>query len=150
MAITIYPTTDYDSFVSVAEANTFISQYTLFTTQWSALTDEQKEVYLRIATQRILNVVDGTLLEEDTCLKSSCAVMAVRDLVFNISAGVNENKGLITKEKVGDVEVNYYQGNSSKVSSLNKNPFSTEVKKCLAKYGAIFNDGFKMFTLERA
>ena len=148
MALTIYPTADYDSYISILDADNIIASYTTFTTQWATLTDANKEVFLRIATSRIDNMIDSLLLDGvDACLANTCAIMAVHDLVFEISSSVNANDGLITKEKVGDLEVNY-QHSYSKRSSRNTNPYPPMVRPCLIKYGATFNYG--RATLERA
>lgn len=141
MALIVYPTTNYDSFISVSNANTVISNNTLFDTQWTALTDTQKEVYLRIATTRILNIIDTTLLDgTDACLVNSTALMAVRDLVFEISSAINPNTGLVSKEKAGDVEVTYYHGNANRqVNGRNTNPYPNDIIPCLTSYGADIN-----------
>lgn len=138
MSLVIYPATDYDSFISVANADTVIANNTLFDSNWTALTTSQKEVYLRIATTRILNVVDTSLFDgTDSCLVKSCALMAVRDLVFEISSSINPNTGLVSSEKVGDLQVTYYHGNSNRqVSGKNMNPFPPEVVTCLNSYDA--------------
>ena len=140
MALIVYPTADYDSYVSLVDAETTITSYTTFGTQWLALDDATKEIYLRIATARINDVIDSTLLDgTDACLSSSCSLMAINDLVFEISSSINPNDGLITKEKVGDLEVQY-QHSYSKRSSRNKNPFPPLVRTCLSGYGAEFSN----------
>ncbi len=150
MALIIYPADNYDSFVSVANANAYIGSYTTFITEWTALTDTQKEVFLRIATDRINDIVDSTLLTASDCLSKSCSLMAVRDLVFEISSAINPNNGLISKEKVGDIEVNYYQGQANKVNGRNTNPFPSAVVTCLNSYGAnLTTTGLATATLVR-
>lgn len=139
----IYPTTDYDSFVSVVDADTIISKNSLKNTEWTALTEAQKEVFLRIATTRILNAIDTSLLVEDVCIKNATALMAVRDLVFEISSSVNPNTGLISKEKVGNVEVTYFHGNPiHRITGRSTNPFPKEIIPCLQKYGADLTSGY--------
>lgn len=137
MSLIIYPTTNYDSFISLTDADTVISENTLFSSNWDLLSDANKEIYLRIATTRLLNVIDTSLLDgTDACLCKSCALMAVRDLVFEISTSVNPNTGLVSSEKVGDLQVTYYHGNSNRqVSGKNMNPFPQEIALCLSNYG---------------
>lgn len=151
MALVIYPTTDYDSFVSIADANTIIEEYSLHNDLWSALSDAEKEVYLRVGTDRIFSVIstddtdeaylDSTVYDATTsCLPKSNALMAIHDVVYGLSTSINPNKGLITKEKVGDLEVNYFQGYSKNPKSgIVTNPFPNIVKSCLETYGATFN-----------
>ena len=139
MGLIVYPAAGYDSYVSLVDAENTIISYTTFGTQWLALDDATKEVYLRIATARINDVIDSVLLNGiDACLSGSCSMMAVHDLVFSISSSVNANDGLITKEKVGDLEVQY-QHSYNKRSSRNTNPFPPLVRTCLIGYGAEFS-----------
>lgn len=148
--LTIYPLENYDSLISITDANEYAINYSLHNDNWSALSDSQKEVYLRIATNRIVDVIDITLLTEVThCMKRSCTLMAIRDLVFGISSGVNENVGAITREKVGDIEVEYQQSKNAK--GKNKNPYPAEVVTCLNTYGAnLSNTGLSFAKLVRS
>jgi hypothetical protein len=146
--------------MSVIEANS------LQASQWIALSDETQEVYLRIATTRILNSVsydysnptgyldEATYLASDSCLPKSCALMAIHDLAYGLSSEINPQTGLIAKERVGDLEVTYIHGantSSKQLSSRETNPFPPSVQSCLKSYGAILsNGGFRQATLERA
>lgn len=151
MALIVYPTEGYDSFVDLIDANTTIAEYTLFSPQWLALTDTVKETYLRIATDRILNKIDTSLLIVDPCISKSCSIMAAHDLVFEISSSINPNTGLITKEKVGDLEVTYTHGNAQRqLKSRNTDPFPSTVKPCLSEYGAVFSLGVSQATIGKA
>lgn len=164
MALTIYPALSSDSFIAVADADTVITENSILSTDWLALTEVQKEVYLRIATSNIHSVVstdssniDGYLDSEtyvyaDSCLYKTCALMAVHDLTYGLSAEVNPNTGLVSKEKVGDLEVTYFHGNPLRqVSGRSNNPFPSSVIKCLNSYGAdvTSGSGIKQARLER-
>lgn len=94
MALTIYPTAGYDSFVSLADANTIVASHTLYNTEWTALTDADKEVYLRIATDNIFLVIstdstdtyyldETTYVAADSCLPKVCVLMAIHDMSNN-------------------------------------------------------------------
>lgn len=149
--LVVYPNDDFDSFISLDDANKFIANNSVFNDQWTELEDEKKEVFLRIATKRILDVIDTTLLTGDTdiCLVNASASMAVRDLVFNISAGVNENKGAIIKEKVEGIEVQYYHDSRTSINALDKNPYR-DVVSCLNSFGANLTNGkINQFKIER-
>ena len=141
--LVVYPIDGFDSFISLDDANKFIANNSVFNNQWTELSDEKKEVFLRISTRRILDVIDTTLLNGDTdiCLVNASASMAVRDLVFNISAGVNENKGAIIKEKVEGIEVQYYHDSRTSIGALDKNPYR-DVVNCLNSFGAKLNTGY--------
>ena len=141
--LVVYPSVDFDSFISLDDANKFIAKNSVFNEQWTKLADDKKEVFLRIATKRILDVIDTNLLTGDTdiCLVNATASMAVRDLVFNISSGVNDNKGAIIKEKVEGIEVQYYHGNRTSINALDKNPYK-DVVSCLNSFGANLTNGY--------
>jgi|GEM_PF-4144607 hypothetical protein len=134
MALIVYPAEFYDTFVSISVANGYIGKYSPFNTNWNAVSDTNKEVLLRLATDRINAVIDSSLLEESDCIKKSCSLMAVRDLVFEISSSINANNGLVSKEKVGDIEVNYQH--KSRANGRETNPFPSSVVVCLNSYGA--------------
>ncbi len=164
--LTLYPNIGADSFISLDDATIIITANSLQSSQWIALTDANKEVYLRIAYTNIVNNIsyditniDGyldplTYIALDSCLPKSQAMMAIHDVVYQISSEINPNTGLISKEKVGDLEVTYVHGantSSKQLSSKNKNMFPQSVVKCLTSYGAnISSNGFTQATLERS
>jgi len=166
MALIIYPSDGADSFISLADATTVITENSLQASQWTALTDANKEIYLRIAYTNITNAISYDLEDlngfldpltydaEYSCLPKSQAIMAINDIVYQISAEINPSTGLISKEKVGDLEVTYFHGantSSKQLSSKNKNPFPSSVVKCLTAYGAtISTSGFTQSKLERS
>jgi hypothetical protein len=166
MALTIFPSAGYDSMISLSGAMSVIEANSLQAPQWIALSDETQEVYLRIATTRILNSVsydysnpagyldEATYVAEDSCLPKSCALMAIHDLAYGLSSEINPQTGLVAKEKVGDLEVTYIHGanaSSRQLSSRETNPFPASVQSCLRSYGAILsNGGFAQATLERS
>ena len=154
MALIIYPIADADSFITEADADTVIAENSVQSATWTALTSTMKEVYLRIATSRILGSVstdasneDGYLDESiyvaaDSCLPKATALMAIHDLAYGLSSDINPNTGLISKQKVGDLEETYFHGNPlSQVNSRNTNPFPSSVIKCLNAYGANVTSG---------
>ena len=152
MALTIYPTDNYDSLISVTDADTIITAYSVNSAKWLALAEATKEVYLRIATDRVMSVVStdsssefgylssSSYVAEDSCLPKACALIAMNDLDFLISQEVNPNTGLVQKEKVGDIERTFFHGNPQRhIIGLNKKPFPSSVIKCLNSYGALLN-----------
>jgi hypothetical protein len=149
MSLTIYPTTDADSFISLADADIVITNNSIQSATWLALSEAEREVYLRIATTRIFNVVstdtsneDGyldssTYVASESCLPKATALMAVHDLVYGLSSEINPNTGLVSKEKVGDIEVNYFHGYIDKQANGRKtNPYPGSIIPCLNYYGA--------------
>ena len=161
MALIVIPIEDGDSFISLSDANDVITKNSIQSADWLALDDSTKEVYLRIATQRILNTVSTDINNEDgyydvatysppdSCLPKVTALMAVHDLAYGLSSEINSNTGLVSKEKVGDLEVTYFHGNPlSQVSGRETNPFPNLVVPCLNSYGASMNtSSIKQVTL---
>lgn len=148
MALTVYPTTDWDSYCSLIDAVQYCTEYNVHceSCKTKVPTDEEREVYLRIATQRILTVIDTSLVPTDALpddLAMACALTAVHDCVYEISSAVNPNTGAISSEKVGDLEVRYTHGrnmSSAPIVGRNTDPFPAMAKTILANYGAVFTN----------
>lgn len=137
MALTVIPDTNADSFISVADATTIITNYSVHSEQWTTLTVNMQEVYLRIATQNILELITVPSDYDATtsCLPKACAMIAIHDIANNLSKDVNPNLGLVTSEKVGDLQITYKQYSSNKrIRTL----YPREVRKCLTSYGVEF------------
>lgn len=144
MALTIYPSEGYDSFISAEDANTFLEANSMYydTCVGKHPDIAEQEVMLRIATRRILDVIDISLLPTDTtptCIAESCAFMAIHDCWYQISLDQNSNKGVITKEKVDGLEINYQHKYNATAKLMN--PFPSNVVKCLNSYGANITSG---------
>ena len=117
MALVIYPTVDYDSFITVVDATTTISEYTLHSAIWLALTIAEQEVYLRIAARNIIDHIDQELTPfpdvMPSCVGEAQALMAVQDVVYGFSAqDTVDESGSIKKEKVASLEIEYYDTKS--------------------------------------
>ena len=113
MALTIYDATGYDSFCTIVEADATVAAYTLYNTQWDALTDTQKEIYLRIAFRVIIDGLDEDdypTAPVDDCVKQAQALIAVQDLITGASALAETGvTGQIKKQQAGVVSVEYFQ-----------------------------------------
>ena len=119
MALILPPDAAYDSFVSLVDAVVYIETLTLDGTTWKGLTDGEQEVYLRIATRRIQDGIDQDLYPIDptalpVCLAEATSLMAVHDLVNEISSGsaTASETGAIKKEQVGSIVQEYYDTKS--------------------------------------
>ena len=119
MALILPPDSAYDSFVSLVDAKTHIDALTLDGAAWAAIGADTQEVYLRIATRRIEAGVDQDLYPIDPtdiaeCLPEATALMAVHDLVNEISAGsaTASETGAVKKEQVGTIVQEYYDTKS--------------------------------------
>ena len=115
MALILPPDLAYDSFVSVVDATGYIEAVTLDGLTWGALTEANQEIYLRIATRRIEDGIDQDTYPIDAtdlpaCLAEATSLMAVHDLVNNISAqsATASETGAVKKEQVGTIVQEYY------------------------------------------
>lgn len=156
MALNIYPASDYDSFVSVADATLYIEDLTLFASQWGALTTSEKEVYLRIAFRDIDNHVDQDLTPYPDpmpdCVAEAQALMAVQDVVYGFSASTQaQETGAIKRQKVSSLEIEYYDTPTGSVKTAPKIP--AMVRPCLEELGYVFEPsvtGLSQTTLGRS
>ena len=111
MALIVYPDPNADSFVTVQQADLYISTLTLNGNDWNALDTETKEVYLRIAYRNIIDNTDPTTYPDPlpVCVGEAQSLMAVHDLVNGLSEGtVTAEKGAIRSQKVGSIEQSFY------------------------------------------
>ena len=137
MSLIIYPATDADSFITVADATTVIKKYTLDGDKWDAKTLEEQEILLRIAFTDIINHTDQTTYPDPlpSCVPEAQALMAVHDLVNSISGGAVGTQAQVKKQKAGPVEREFFE--------LKTLPKSTQrvpeqAKPCLASIGYTF------------
>ena len=152
MALTIYDATGYDSFATIAEADSTVANLTLYSTQWSALDDTTKEIYLRIAFRVI---IDG--LEElpeappSDCLKEAQALIAINDVITGLSINEETTTGVIKRQKAGVVEVEYFEPNSDSSGRTVIVPsMALQCLLALGWTGNISEGGFKQTTLGRS
>lgn len=124
MALVLYPTNGYDSFVSLADATNYITKYTLQLDSWSAFDTTTQEALLRIAAQRLTSNSDELLFPITPipdCIPIAQALMASQDGKYGFSSGlIYDDKGATKREKVSVIEVEYYdtKGNYSTTAPL--------------------------------
>jgi len=139
MALTIYPTDEYDSFCSLADAETLIAanipsaQHTL----WDALADSDKEILLRQSTILIKNSVTTlpATLEDD--LKLACAYLANNSVGITMTDSNGKEGNVKVKEIVDVVKTEYFSAGKS------NNSFPTIVNSLLSQYGVSTSSSFK-------
>ncbi len=152
--LTIYPAVGYDSFVSEVDADAVIASYTVDSAQWLALSQGDKEIYLRIATSTIKAGIDlATYPLPDPappCLADATALTAVHNLVNGLSASAAaKSAGEVKKQKVGSLEVEYFEsGNVSRST----NWIPALARNCLTAlhYTFVSGGGFKQTLLGRS
>ena len=156
MALVIYPTADYDSFITVADAATTIGEYTLHSAVWTALTSAEQEIYLRIAARNIIDHVDQDLTPfpdpMPTCVGQAQALMAIQDVVYGFSAqDTVDESGSIKKEKVASLEIEYYDTKSKTAKRVSVVPDMAML--CLEDIGYVLSPyiaGLTQTTLGRS
>ena len=150
MALIIYPADGADSFVTVAEADSYIQTLTLNYDQWSILSESDKEIYLRIAYRFIIENTDSDLYPDPIpdCVGESQSLMAVHDLVNGLSSGTESAEtGAIKKNKVGSIEQEFYDVKTQTSSYISRVPDNAQA--CLIDIGYSYSNisGLKQTTL---
>lgn len=126
MALIIYPTTKYDSFVSVNEASSLIEKNVVDSTTWE--NSNAQEVYLRQATVLIKSKIDFDLIDDTDNLKLATALLANYAIGTDITND-NENGNLKVKEIVGVVKKEWFgKGKQS-------NAIPSNIASLLSEYG---------------
>jgi len=137
MALVIHPDPNADSFITVPDATIVIDNLTLDGNEWSALSPQEQEQYLRIAYRVILAGLPTIPTQYPACIGEAQALMAIHDLRHNISGTVSAAAvGAIKKQQVGQLVQEYYEptvGGSSLVTKINRIPYFAE--GCLKQIG---------------
>jgi len=135
-----YPDNSWDTFCSVADADTIITNYVPNSTDWIALTEAKKEVYLRQATETIKGYVLclPDTLEED--LKKATAYLA--NYSMTTPTATDSGKGNVKiKEIVDVVKTEYFYATKD-------NALPDNVVKLLEQYCVVASDS--AFCFDRA
>ena len=141
MSLIIYPDPAADSFVTLAQAELYISMLTLNGGEWKLLTPDHQEQLLRIAYRDIIDHTDQSKYPNPlpVCVAEAQALMAVHDHVNALSGGATSTAttGAVKKQKVGPVEREFYdvQGSVSTGKVFRVPPMA---KKCLENLGYVF------------
>ena len=150
MPLIIYPNPNADSFVSVPQADLYISMLTMNSAEWMAIAPEDKERLLRIAFRDIIDHTDPTTYPDPlpVCVGEAQALMAIHDSVNNLSTGVAvTTKGAIKKQKVGSIAQEFYDAKSTKSSKIYRVPKTAW--KCMEDLGYSTGTTSSKFRQER-
>ena len=130
-----YPNNGWDSFCSVADADTIITNYVPDSTSWLALTEPQKEVYLRQATETVKGYVLclPDTLEDD--LKKATAYTA--NYSIDTPTATDSGKGNIKSKEIVDV-VKTEWFNPTKANILPDNVLVLLKQYCVTNTGSSF------------
>ena len=156
MALIIFPAPNSDSFVTLPQAELYISTLTLNGNEWKALTPEVQEQLLRIAYRDIIDHTDPTTYPQPlpVCVAEANALMAIHDSVNNLSGGatVTATKGALKKQKVGTLEQQFYDVQGA-VANKSTSRIPAMAKNCLDGLGYKFKShtaGLKQAILGRS
>jgi len=136
MALIIYPTTSWDSYVSLAEAETIASANIINLTAWNALTNATKELYLKQSTTLIrLKIIDPATTSTPSDLKLATVHLSVSSIGVDMTD--NDGKENIKRIKIdGALEKEFFtKGESS-------NAFPDIVTALLAQYQYVSTSSF--------
>ena len=140
--LVIYPDPAADSFVTLPQAELYISILTLNGAEWSALDPTHQEQLLRIAYRDIIDHTDQLTYPTPlpVCVGESQALMAIHDHVNALSGGATSTAttGALKKQKVGPIEREFYDvgGTSSNSGKVYRVP--DMAMKCLEGIGYVF------------
>lgn len=142
MSLVIYPDPAADSFVTLAQADLYISLLTLNHDEWTALTPDDQERLLRIAYRDIIDHTDPKTYPNPLpiCVSESQALMAVHDTVNNISGAAVQtaSTGAVKKQQVGSIVQEFYDVNTGAKTSGRVYRVPDMAKKCLEGIGYVF------------
>ena len=143
MALIIYPATGWNSYVSLNDANTIAIDNILNLTSWNALTDAQKELYLKQSTTLIrLKIIDPliadiTLTEAPSDLKLATVHLSVSSI--GVDMVDNDGKENIKRIKIdGALEKEFF------TKGENSNAFPDIVSALLAQYQFVSSSSFSL------
>lgn len=129
MALIIYPDLNWDSYISLADAEALLLTSVFDLTKWNALTTTQKEVLLRQASLSIkLSITDPE--ELSTPLDLQLATVYLTD--YSISNSLIDSNGKENLKRIkidGAIEKEYF------TKSKKSNSFPDLVKTLLQTYG---------------
>jgi hypothetical protein len=124
MALIIYPSSGFDSFVTLADATSNLTNNVIDITAWTALTDAKKEIYLRQATLLIKSKIDPIGFLPDIYYYTDFSHMPNQDRIFlstyPIIVAKKENKMIIKSSPNGH---NFFE---SLVNNITKNNFEIQ------------------------
>ena len=140
MALIIYPSTGFDSFISASDTDDFLSKNIPSSqrTDWDSLTDvADKEIYLRQATNIIKNKIDLPS-ENDVELQQATAYLAnysINKDLLNSDTSSNVKKIVLDD---GTIEKEYFSPNKS------ENELPDIVVELLSKYDVESSGSFNL------
>ena len=133
----IYPTDLYDSFVSLADAETILTNNVPSSqlTDWNNLLDSDKEIYLRQATLLIANKITLPATLEDN-LKRATTYLALHSVGKVMTANDGKTGNIKRKRVEGVIDTEYFN------AGQDSNSFPEIVTLLLKDYGTTSSSSF--------
>ncbi len=147
MALTliVYPQVDYNSYVSLIDADDILDFHTEHSV-WVGLSDDDKMRYLSKAFKEIVSIPGFTeplwsIPEDPGCLPEAQAYLALQYLV--VQRALDNSK--IKSEKVGPMST-VYSDNDSSIPQL----LTPEILRCLDQFGTVVTfDAFAVGSIRK-
>lgn len=138
--LTIYPTTNYDSYVSLLDAESIYDTNIIDTSKWDALdlTPTIKEKYLRQATMLIkLKITDP--LATETPYNLQLATVYLVDYALSTNVLQDDGKGNLKRIKIeGAIEKEFFSRANSNTA------FPDHIAMLLNEYGYLASSTFSL------
>lgn len=137
MALIIYPSLDWNSYISLTDAEAIITDVIYDTTKWDSLYDAQKEILLRQASLKIrLSINDPEISEAPSDLELATVYLAEYSIGKNMT--YNDNSNNLKRIKIdGAIEKEFFGKSSSSTAIPNI------VSSLLSQYG--YSCGTKIY-----
>ena len=136
MALTIYPTDNYDAFISIVDCDTYLTSNIIGSQRilYDALIDSDKEIYIRQATTLIgQRITLPDTLEDD--LKAATAYLVNYSVGLDMT-NANKSSNVKVKNIVGVISTEYF------ASGAASNAFPDIVTSFLSTYGLLARSSF--------
>lgn len=138
MSLTIYPTDDYDAFISVADCDTYLASNVVGSQRalYDALVDTDKEIYIRQASTLIgQRITLPDTLEDD--LKAATAYLVNYSVGLDMT-NADKSSNVKVKNIVGVISTEYFSNGSA------SNAFPDIVTSFLSQYGLSARSTFSL------
>lgn len=138
MSLIIYPTEDYDAFISVVDCDTLLSSNVIGAQRalYDDLVDSDKEIYIRQATTLIKQrITMPETLEND--LKAATAYLVNYSVGLDMT-NADKSSNVKVKNIVGVISTEYFSNGSA------SNAFPDVVTSFLSQYGLSARSTFSL------
>ena len=136
--LTIYPTDNYDSYVSLLDAESIYDTNIIDTTKWDAIADPLKEKYLRQATMLIkLKITDP--LTTETPYNLQLATVYLVDYALSTNVLQDDGKGNLKRIEIeGAITKEFFSRANSNTA------FPDHIAMLLNEYGYLASSTFSL------